>query len=335
MLQAIQGEDTIWIQSGDASLACEMGRARVHALATAAFEDPYRMEPPGGDRFPDVTPQALSWSRVSALAEGTKLFIAGPLFAEETHAVFRADEESRPLVVFYDGPDKELLARAVWGGRQRNEYWNRITPLSLPVGAIALLLIAFVISAVPFTRLPFLLAVCLASVPVLPLAPPGVLLFFTYRRLWRSGRFLRAQRDLLRLPLRGFRGGTDGARETGYRLPNGEAYLKLPVSEDRVQSLLVAGAVLRTTTIADLDRVGRQAYAFGSPREVRDQDSGSLGAPSDPMAEFVVVPDDPAFLARRCEREAQKRELLAVALFGGGLALNFYLALLLVSNLLP
>ena len=52
----------------------------------------------------------------------------------------------------------------------------------------------------------------LAAAPVAPFLPPGVALYYLYRYFWKMARRLRAERDLLRLPLRYFPGS---GRERG------------------------------------------------------------------------------------------------------------------------
>jgi Na+/proline symporter len=82
----------------------------------------------------------------------------------------------------------------MWAGRQRNEYWNHLTPISLIGGFVAELLWAVSLSGE--SRLQTLVALVMALIPILPLFPPGVVGFYWYRRLWRRARRIRAHRDL-------------------------------------------------------------------------------------------------------------------------------------------
>jgi hypothetical protein len=59
--------------------------------------------------------------------------------------------------------------------------------------------------------------------PLLIFIPPGILLFFLFRRLWKRGRILRAERDLLQLPLRYFDSVQD-RNTVESPLPDGETF---------------------------------------------------------------------------------------------------------------
>lgn len=207
-LEAIEDDDVIWLNDGTISVAADVADTVVYLL-------PARDQRRGS--FPEVTPDRMPWRRLTTLPERTPVFVAGPLRLEGGRAVFRADGAEGLLLILYDAPDDELLEQAVWSGRQRNEYWNPLTPASLAVGSLALLLVAFVVLRIPSDRAAAIVAVTAALVPVLPLLPPGIFAFAVYRRMWRRGRFLRAERDLLRLPAGRDAAAEERARRAGRR----------------------------------------------------------------------------------------------------------------------
>jgi hypothetical protein len=187
------------------------------------------------------------------------------------------------------------------------------------------LLLSYIVLRLPADRTAAVLAVSLAFVPILPLLPPGFITFPLYRRMWRRGRYLRAERDLLRLPCR------HEFDETGVaQLPDGERYATRTAEPGTAERLAASGAERLEVTVAD----GAGSYrAFGAPEGGGDFGAG-LGRPADPMAPFVVVPGDPAVLAARAQRAARRFEVGAVVGLLAGTGANFYLALLLVSRVM-
>jgi hypothetical protein len=189
-LEAIQSDMALWLRGGDVTVAADMSNSDIYVLPRYTGE------------LPDEPPVRTTWARLGSLTEGAKVFVAGRIRMEGTHAVIWGDASEPLLVVLYDGSERDLLRRCIWSGRQLNEYWNQLTPGSLAGGMLALITIAYVLLRSPAGRLPAITSLTLASGPLLPLLPPGVGLFFLYRWSWRRGRILRAHRDILRVPLR-------------------------------------------------------------------------------------------------------------------------------------
>jgi hypothetical protein len=324
-LEAIQGNDTIWLKDGRVSFACSMTRVTVFLLPAGGMLNP---EEAGGYSFPDDTPSSVRWDTLSSLTEGTGIFVAGSLYAMEGKPTFRDSDEERLLVILYDGAPRTLLRRSIWSGRQRNEYWNQLTPASLAAGTLSLGLSAYLFLRGPLLRLPAILGLGFSVVPVLPLFPPAVPLFFLYRGLWKRGRIFRAQRDLLRLPLRYF----NSDRECEAELPDGERYGWKQVGREEAMRLVRRGAVYQ-----DVPR-GSGGDGFPTYRVYGafddDRENAAVRKPEDPMAELVVVPGNPARLSKSAQRRARWAELAAVAAFVSGLGMNLYLALVLLSRVI-
>lgn len=253
------------------------------------------------------------------------MFVAGSLFGERGRAVFKGADGSKPFVIMYDGPDETLVFRSIRDGRQQNEYWNSVTPIALAAGSLSLFILAYFYIGSPLTRIAGLLSAALGLLPLSILAPPGVILFFLYRRLWRIGRTLRAERDLLRLPLRY---GPPGFTET--ILPDGEPYVRreYPASELESDTTLL----WRRPSVAT--EPGDRAIVFGTVHDRKPAEATQLPAPpQDPMAERVALPGDPEFLSEASQRRARIMELSAGACILAALLANLYLLILVVSLL--
>jgi hypothetical protein len=248
--------------------------------------------------------------------------------------VFRSDANEPLTVVLYDGVEETILRRAIWGGRQRNEYWNQFTPASLAAGFLSLLILAYVLLRSPMMRLPALVSLSFSLIPVIPLLPPGVVLHFLYRRLWRRGRFLRAERDLVRLPLRYFDGQTvrqDGDTETV--LPNGQPYACRVYRDYSEFPPVKTGAKIRTTSLIPLSSLSRREYfAFGTPVSIDEEPQ--VDKPDDPMAELVLIPGQPELLSASCDNRARLYEILAAGAFFSGILINLYLVFAVLARLI-
>ena len=77
------------------------------------------------------------------------------------------------MVVIYDGDERSILLRAVWGGRQKNEYWNSFTLAALITGSVSLFLMSYLFLSHPLYRQAALFALTLGFFPLATLLPPG------------------------------------------------------------------------------------------------------------------------------------------------------------------
>lgn len=311
-LEAIQGDDTVWVRSGNLSVSAELANTYVYLLPSLSYTEQEGAYERNEEALPDEMPRRVSWNRIFSLPEGTHMFLSGSLFSERGGCVFRSDNRYPLTVVIYDGEPDTILRRSIWAGRQRNEYWNQFTPASLIAGSVALLVVGYNLIRTALAHPQALIALCLSMSPILPFLPPGVLLFFLYRSLWRRGRFFRAERDLIRLPLRYF-GEVTPASQEGIALPSGERY-SFSVYNDRAEAFYaMEGGKLRTVSLLSDTRSIREWYVFGS-RESRDG-SAVFAKSSDPMVELLLIPGNPAELSARCVRRARVREVLAGVTF--------------------
>lgn len=205
-LEGVEGKSGIWLRSLGFSVSVDLETIPLFLLPPRTGT---------GGSPPDVTPRIAYWKEMNALVEGTKFLVAGET-RRGPSGTFSIEEFSdtgeKPLIIMYDGPDDDVFSRAMWTGRQRNEYWNHYTPISLIVGFLAELL--WVVHVFDENRLYALIGIVLAVLPVLPLIPPGLIGFYIFRKLWQSGRRLRAIRDVAILGGEGGTGNSDARRYT-------------------------------------------------------------------------------------------------------------------------
>jgi hypothetical protein len=320
-LEALQGDDRIWLAGEAGSVAVDLRGVEVHLLPGASGF--------GGPDVEDEIP-SVSGSRIFALSEGTTFLVGGALYREEGRSVFRARDGKPPFALIYDCPRAEIVRRAIRGGRHRNEYWNPFTVPSLVTGSFLLAVLAWVLLGQPGTRRVAAAALAAAIGPLAPFLPPAFPLYFLYRRCWRRGRQLRAERDLASLPLRWFPARTGGPDRFVTILPDHEPYAMLHGTLADAGTLDAHGLRVRLPPGAILDVEG-EVWAFGA---LREQDGElALAEPEDPLAELVVVVGDPRARAARCSSGARRQEVLSGALIALAVAVNLFLALYLVVRL--
>ena len=304
-LQAIQDQSRIWVRSGSFSVAADLGNVPVYIL-------PSGMQ---NEVFSDEQPQSVPWVQISSLPAGVQMFLAGTLAIEDGQAVFRSQANNPLLAVIYDGSQESLLDRAIWCGRQKNEYWNQFTLISLITGSVALLFMAYLLFGNPQLRLAGLASLTLCCAPLSVLFPPGAVFLLLYRSYWKKARILRAERDLHRLPLRYFK---NGDTERAF-LPDGEDYGMIRGEEQQIRSAV--GDVDMRLVPLSIPPSGEDAFLFGAlsdgePRIVK---------PRDPMAGLALVRGDPEENALRCSQRARFYTLLSGIFFGLDIVPNLVL----------
>ncbi|MGC9312690.1 MAG: hypothetical protein ACP5IA_08340 [Sediminispirochaetaceae bacterium] len=317
-LQAMQEDNTVWLSDGEVSLLADLSQVYVYILS---FNTP--ITPDSWSRYPAQPPQRVKWEKISSLPEETKIFISGGLVFKDGHAVF-VDTPDDPLcVLIYEWQDSEVLLQGAWNGRQKNEYWNSATPGSLTLGFFSLFIYFYILMRFPPLMLPALLALSLSCIPFAPLLPPGIIAYYFYRRFWQQGRVLRAQRDILRLPLVFFSQQDEAEAERSITLSGGEVYAMRQVVCDEIP----AGAPVHWIVPA-VPSTGRanDCVFFGS-------EGPAFERPMDPMAEAIAVPGDPFLLSRRCQVYAMRKEILGLLILLGGIGITEFMLFVLFSYL--
>jgi hypothetical protein len=151
----------------------------------------------------EEAPVKIRWGKVSTLTEGASVFIGGSLIYQEDRWQFVSTKKNPLIVIFYDGPNRLFTTRVIQSFRQQWAYWNTITPYSLIIGALCLILVAFSFLHRPIFRPTVIVSFVSLFIPLYPIIPPGLLFTVFCRRLALRSRILKAYSDLARLSLRG------------------------------------------------------------------------------------------------------------------------------------
>lgn len=309
---------TLWIRSTKLTVPVAIAGAQTYIFPM-----------PKGETAPDTfypdeeAPERIRWDRVSTLTEGARVFIGGLLRPLDNRMTFVSTKENPLLVIFYDGPERSLTNGVVRAGQRQNEYWNRLTPYSLTLGAFSLIIMVFSFLPRPAFRLTSITAFIALFIPFYPFLPPGMIFTMLYRRLRRQAGIYQFCRDLVRLPLGYF---SPGERTT--KLPDGESYgyvscTVLPTDEKAVP-LLIPEEPLRK---------GRNWYVFGSLNgEPQTEDTEGLradrehlpGKPQDFFAPWGAIPGEPETLAKGYTVRGRILEISAWITFLVGLVVNIF-----------
>jgi hypothetical protein len=331
-IEAMEGKDRLWIRSlklcgSPVSVSIDMRSALLYSLPGDGEEFELRrnfqkIESSDYDETAE-SPERLMWRSLPSLPEKTKVYVFGKVYLGMGKAEFRGNRKDPAIVLIYEGREDSLLSRCVRQGRQANEYWNRLTPLSFLTGAMGMVLILLALArafALPLVRL---LASLTAFLPLMIFLPPGLFFFFLYRAMWKRARSLRASRDMTRLPCEAF---APGQKET--ILPDGEKYLRVWVPADKPGKVALPGDLPSRGLEEWRARDGRIPgfTCFGAPDPERP---GRLVKPKDPLADFTAIPGIPEAFSKRCSSRAH-RYTLAAGLSLGLAALTNYLLLFFV-----
>lgn len=183
-IEAMEEDQKIWVRGERVSALVDISASPLYVMLSGKPQ-------PGSVR-------RYAWKSISTLAEGTSVFVGGRLRSERGAPIFVDDPEERLIVATYDGRDADVIRRLIIGGRNPNEYWTSVGPISVALGMTVssglLLLLGGKTAFSSIRALSFLTAI----IPVLPLLPPGLGLFILYRSLWRRALRFRTERDLFR-----------------------------------------------------------------------------------------------------------------------------------------
>jgi len=201
-LESVTDGETLWMHGKDLTIPVSLKNALTYLLPV------YKGDPHGDTReMPDIdeeVPARIRWGKVSMLTEGTKVFVGGSLVYREGRRQFVSTKKNPLIVFFYDGPDRLFTTRVIQSCREQWTYWNAITPYSLIIGALCLILVAFSFLHRPLFRPTVISSFVSLFIPLYPIIPPGLLFTVFCRRLASKSRMFKAYSDLARMSLRGF-----------------------------------------------------------------------------------------------------------------------------------
>ncbi|MDR0708410.1 MAG: hypothetical protein LBF60_11150 [Treponema sp.] len=141
--------------------------------------------------------QRIVWRRYADFSEETKIFVAGEVVQREGRRIFASTKKESLIAVLYDAEEEDLVPRIISASRNKNDYWNAITPYSILIGVFSL-----IVTAVSFMRHPaFWLTVIAAFIavfiPLFPFFPPGILFTAFSRFLRKQSESASIQADML------------------------------------------------------------------------------------------------------------------------------------------
>ena len=302
-------DHVLWARGDNLTISIDMDGAAIYALPSANM-----VSTDGVLELDGEPPERIQWDRVAALDEGSKVYVGGALVDRDGQLVFASTKETPLLIIFYDGTEKTLMPRTIWAGRQKNEYWNPLTPFSLTLGIACQLVLAISYFPRPAFRSSAIYAIVAVFGPLFPLMPPGVLFTALYRRLWRRARMYRACRDLIRLPLRHAVAGDGG---------NPYGYLTFPSLPDAGDDALLVPFLENQSTISEWRWYGMLARDENGILQVRE--------PKDPMVAYGLVPGPLDRIVQEFNRKARFFEFASWTVLLAGIVVNCLLAILIVQ----
>jgi hypothetical protein len=305
-IESINEGSTLWVKGNDLTIPVSLEKTKCFLLPKHE-----------GDEIPEA-PEQIRWNRASTLTEGVKVFIGGQLKIQDNRLSFITTKETPLIVIFYNCPETELTSTIIRAARTRNDYWNSLTPISLFIGALSLIYIAYSLLNRPAFRMTVISSLVAVFVPILPIIPPGLLLTFVYRRfMWHSQK-TRAYRDLTRLPLRYLRQGAENCI-----LGTGEKYgfLKfnsLPVPE--INSLI-------PETLKEDKK--QEWYFFGVLEKNEKMPVKSI----DPFVSYGILPASIVLHSYRYAVRTYTLEVFAWIILGLGIIFNIFFIMIILLML--
>jgi len=308
-IESITDGKTLWVRGDDLTIPVSLEKTKCFLLPIH-----------NGDGVPDA-PEQIHWDRISAFNEGVKVFIGGQIKTRDNRLSFLSTKEKPLMVIFYNCPDSKLTTEIIRSARTRNEYWNSITPVSLVIGAMALIYTASLFMNRPAFRMTVITALVAIFTPIMPMLPPGFLLTVLYRRMTWNARKFRAYIDMARLPLRYLHQGMESSVLNTGETYGCKKYDFLPPEAEQ------AGFPFLTPD--DTEEKKPEWHLFGI------LDSSALPSKSkDPFVSFGILPSSPKLLSRRYAIRAYTLEVLAWILLLIGICTNIvfiYLILFLLG----
>jgi len=184
-IESITDGRTLWVRGENLTIPVSLEKTKCYLLPLHEGTEPEK-------------PEQIRWNQVSTLTEGVKVFIGGQIQTQNNRLSFGSTRENPLMVIFYNCPDDKLPYEIIYGARTNNEYWNSFTPISLIIGALALIYIAGSLLGRTAHYLTVIIALISIFIPILPILPPGILFTALYRRLSWNSKKIKAGWDLAR-----------------------------------------------------------------------------------------------------------------------------------------
>ena len=323
-LEAIQDKYEIWLRSSNFSVTVDMKNVKIYLIpAFSSLEDKNDIYEKNSEIIIDEMPEAVSWEAFHSLSQQTDIMICGPLFIEKGKVIFKNTNRKSITFLIYDGSKESLLRRSIWAGRHRNEFWNIFTPVSLVAGSFSLFIIAYYLFSFPEFKIISRFALSLSLIPIMPLFPPGVVLFFTYRYFWKKARFLRAERDIVKLPFHYF--ANTNLIDDNFCLniwPEMKyCYKKIENQEQSIEICCNKDIKIRKVSILNNNLTEKNLYYYYKSAEKLP----------DPFIEEIIIQGNPGNIIKKCQRKSEIYDYISLLIFSIGMIINFSLTYFFVD----
>jgi len=307
-LQALEGENILWLTNNNVSVGIDLVGVPIYMLPSTSADMPFSKNL----NYPDKSPKKTYWNRIFSIPEKTSFFVSGKFIQNKGFPQFINTKEDPLLVIIFDCDISNFYSHAILSGRQRNEYWNSLTPGALTIGSFSLFIYFYLLIQMPYMHFVAVTALSFSLVPVMPFFPPGLLFYYIYRSFWKKALNLRAERDLLKLPLNFFTKSGGLSETQSVALANENTY-NCYIRKTKEEALSIfKKPVLRKSS---LNQRIKEYFVFGTETQ------------NDPFAETLLIPGDPEFLSRESTRIARKYEIISAFNFATGFILNFIIFL--------
>ena len=307
-LQALEGENILWLKNNNVSVGIDLEGVPIYMLPSISADKPFSKKL----NYPDKSPKKTYWNRIFSIPEKTSFFVSGKFIQNKGFPQFINTKEDPLLVIIFDCDISNFYSHAILSGRQRNEYWNSLTPGALTIGSFSLFIYFYLLIQMPYMHFVAVTALSFSLVPVIPFFPPGLLFYYIYRSFWKKARNLRAERDLLKLPLNFFTKSGGVSKTQSVTLANENTY-NCYIKNTKEEALSIyKKPVLR---LSSLDQKIKEYFVFGTETQ------------NDPFAETLLIPGNPEFLSKESTRIARKYEIISAFNFAADFIINFIIFL--------
>ena len=184
-LEAIGGDDELWLRTDSVTVAVSMRGAALYLLSQesdARGSIRYRIE-------------RQRWRAVTSIQPGLKAYATGRVCRSGARLTMDSSRDDA-LVILYDGSTADVAEAALRAGRHANEYWNPVGQASLAIGVLAMAGLSSVSLSSAAPALLSAVTLTAAFLPILPVVPPGLAGFMAYRAYWKKALEYRERRDV-------------------------------------------------------------------------------------------------------------------------------------------
>jgi hypothetical protein len=301
-LQAFEESGNIWLSSAKLSVKIDLSQTRVFTL-------------PSEDAMASDDPESLDAARISILPQQSQFFVFGDLVEEEGTRQFQSTSDRSLLVLLYDGDSRTILSRAISHARHRNEFWNQLTPFSLGVGFVLLLLLSYFFLSLEGESFLAAFSMSMALWPLSFFLPPGVGLLYFFRRLWNESRSYRTYIEIIESVMHFFPDWQDAG------------------SIDAIEDIQIATGARYGIRRIDEDLLPAQEreiehkFLIGDGLAYKVGILDSIGQQKDPVLSPYYFPFEPCKAREKLKKKTRIGEILALfflvlgALINGGLLL--------------